>query len=56
MRVKPTYSIREYGYLLEEPTNNDQPIQTYKEELVAQPIPRSAFRYLLSFIKNDDLI
>jgi 5-methylcytosine-specific restriction enzyme subunit McrC len=54
MRVKPTYSIREYGYLLEEPTNNDQPIQTYKEELVAQPIPRSAFRYLLSFIKNDD--
>ena len=50
----PTYSIREYGYLLEEPTNNDQPIQTYKEELVAQSIPRSAFRYLLSFIKNDD--
>lgn len=57
MRVKSTYSIREYGYLLEEPTNNDQPIQTYKEDLVAQSevvIPRSAFRYLLSFIKNDD--
>ena len=54
MRKKSTYSIREYGYLLEEPTNNDLPIQTYKEELVAQSIPRSAFRYLLSFIKNDD--
>ena len=54
MRKKSTYSIREYGYLLEEPTNNDQPIQTYKEELLAQSIPRSAFRYLLSFIKNDD--
>ena len=51
MRVKPTYSIREYGYLLEEPTNNA------RSELEAQSavvIPRSAFRYLLSFIKNDD--
>lgn len=62
MRGKPTYSIREYGYLLEKPTSNGkesdaQSIQRYKEELVtpsAVEIPRSAFRYLLSFIKNDD--
>jgi 5-methylcytosine-specific restriction enzyme subunit McrC len=48
MRVK---CISEYGYLLEEPTNNA------RSELEAQSavvIPRSAFRYLLSFIKNDD--
>lgn len=53
MQAKPTYSIREYGYLLEQPTSN-----ALEGPLPATPsavfIPPTAFRYLLSFIQNDD--
>ena len=62
MQAKRTYSIREYGYLLEQPTSNplEWPLPATPPATMnsATPstvcIPKSTFRYLLSLIQNDD--